>query len=131
VVYSVFYYATEAITRAVVALIIRVYEHLRRRRMVEERRRREEARPPTWGFFKTVNPYGAAEYTWVGRATNLMVSIPALVRLPVRAHEARGPPTRLYFTFAEAASKDWFREIEWLAEQAEKMARERGAEGAA
>lgn len=33
---------------------------------------------------------------------------------------------RLYFTFAEAASKDWFKEIEWLAEQAEKAAKEGG-----
>ena len=55
-----------------------------------------------------------------------MVSIPGLVRLPIRAHELGKPPVRLYFTFAEAASKDWFKEIEWLAEQAEKKAGEGG-----
>jgi hypothetical protein len=27
------------------------------------------------------------------------------------------PPTRLYFTFVEAASKEWFKEIEALAKQ--------------
>ena len=123
-VYSIFYYATEAITRAIVGLIIKLYEYMQRRRMVEEKPRREEAKPPAWGFFATVNPYGVTEYTWVGRATSLMVSIPGLIRLPIRAHELRKPPTRLYFTFAEAASKDWFKEIEWLAEQAEKAAKE-------
>ena len=121
-VYSVFYYASEAITRAVVGLILKIVEHMQRRRMVEEKPRREEAKPPSWGFFGTINPYGAKEYTWIGRATSLKVSIPELTtRLPIRAHELRKPPTRLYFTFAEAASKDWFKEIEWLAEQAEKQ----------
>jgi len=122
-VYSVFYYASEAITRAVVGLVLKIVEHMHRRRMVEEKPRREEAKPPSWGFFGTINPYGAKEYTWIGRATGLKVSIPELItRLPIRAYELRKPPTRLYFSFAEAASKDWFKEIEWLAEQAEKQA---------
>jgi len=119
-VYSVFYYATEAITRAFVGLILKIVEHMQRRRMVEEKRREEKRPAPSWGFFKVVNEAGIPEYTWIGRATNLMVSIPGLIRLPIRAHEARKPPTRLYFSFAEAASKDWFKEIEWLAEMAEK-----------
>jgi len=125
-VYSVFYYATEAITRAFVGLILKVIEHMQRRRMVEEKRREEERPAPSWGFFGITNPYGAKEYTWVGRATNLKVAIPGLIKLPIAAHELRKPPTRLYFSFAEAASKDWFKEIEWLAEQAEKAAKEGG-----
>ena len=121
-VYSVFYYASEAITRFIVGLTLKIVEHIQRRRMVEEKRREEKPRIPSWGFFSTTNPYGAREYIWIGRATNLKVSIPELItRLPVKAHELRKPPTRLYFTFAEAASKDWFKEIEWLAEQAEKQ----------
>ncbi|RLF08524.1 MAG: hypothetical protein DRJ60_00235 [Thermoprotei archaeon] len=127
-VYSVFYYATEAITRAFVGLILKIVEHAKRRRIVEEKRR--EKRPaPSWGFFKVMSEAGMPEYTWIGRATNLKVAIPGLIRLPIAARELRKPPTRLYFSFAEAASKDWFREIEWLAEQAEKASEEVG-EGA-
>jgi len=118
-VYSVFYYASEAITRGIVGLILKISEYTQRRRMVEEKRR-EEKPAPSWGFFSTVNPYGTREFTWIGRATNLRVSIPSLIKLPVKAHELEKPPSRLYFTFNEAASKDWFKEIEWLAEQAEK-----------
>jgi len=127
-VYSVFYYASEAITRAFIGLILKVAERMRRRRMVEEKPKRKM--PPSRGFFRTVNPAGIAEYTWVGGATNLKVSIPGFIRLPIPAHEVEKPPTRLYFTFAEAASKDWFKEIEWLAEQAEKAAKEEGGSGA-
>ena len=129
-VYSVFYYATEAITRVIVGFILKVYEYMQHRRIIREKPKEERKPVPAWGFFSTVNPYGAKEYVWIGRSTNLMVSIPSLVKLPIRAHETEKPPTRLYFSFAEAASKDWFREIEWLAEQAEKVAKE-GGSGAA
>jgi len=125
-VYSVFYYATEAITRAFVGLFLKIIEHMKHRRMVEEKRREEKRPAPSWGFFGTVNPYGVKEYTWIGRTTSLKVSLPGLIKLPIAAHELEKPPTRLYFTFAEAASKDWFKEIEWLAEQAEKVAKEGG-----
>ncbi|RLF04441.1 MAG: hypothetical protein DRJ60_07090 [Thermoprotei archaeon] len=117
-VYSIFYYASEAITRALVGFILKVYEHMHRRKIVREKPRERPA--PTWGFFSITNPYGAKEYVWIGKDTNLKVSIPALIKLPIKAHELEKPPTRLYFTFKEAASKDWFKEIEWLAEQAEK-----------
>ena len=128
-VYSVLYYATEAITRAFVGLILKVAERVQRRRMVEERRRGEEGQA-SWGFFKVVNEAGVPEYTWVGRATGLKVSIPGLIRLPIAARELKRPPTRLHFSFAEAASKDWFKEIEWLAEQAERAARRGGSSAA-
>ena len=119
-VYSVFYYASEAITRAIVGLTLKIIERMRRRRMVEEKPKRKEEVIPRYGFFRTTNEAGVREYRWVGRSTKLIVKIPDLVGLPLRAHELRKPPTRLYFTFAEAASKDWFKEIEWLAKMAEK-----------
>jgi len=128
-VYSIFYYASEAITRAIVGFILKVFEYMQRRRMVVEKPKEEKAPAPTWGFFGVTNPYGAKEYVWIGRSTNLMVSIPSLIKLPIKAHEVAKPPTRLYFTFKEAASKDWFKEIEWLAEVAEKS--EEGGVGAA
>lgn len=120
-VYSIFYYATEAVTRAIVEAILKIYDwwQARKARLVTEKEREEKPPMPRWGFFTTVNPYGAKEYTWVGRHTKLMVSIPDLIDLRLPAHPGR-PPVRLYFTFAEAASKEWFKEIEWLAEQAEK-----------
>jgi len=125
-VYTVFYYASEAITRAVVGLVLKIFEYMRRRRMVVEKPPREERRVPAWGFFSTVNPCGVKEYTWIGRSTRLLVSIPALVEIPIEAHEVAKPPTRLFFTFREAASKEWFKEIEELA----KIAESRGEEGA-
>jgi len=125
-VYSVFYYASEAITRFIVGLSLKIVERMQRKKMVTEKPKEKPA--PTWGFFGTTNPYGAKEYLWIGKATNLEVSIPKLVKLPIKAHELKKPPTRLFFTFSEAASKDWFREIEWLAEQAEKQ--KGGVEGA-
>ena len=128
-VYSVFYYASEAITRFTIGLTLKILEYMqqRRRRMVEEKPKEEKPSVPTWGFFSTTNPYGVREYVWIGKATNLKVSIPELVKLPIQAHELRKPPTRLFFTFAEAASKNWFKEIEWLAEQAEKRGGVAGA----
>lgn len=123
-VYSVFYYASEAITRFIVGSIIKIMEMKeRRKRRIIEKKEKEERPRPQWGFFSTVNMYGAREYTWVGKHTDLKVSIPSLVRLPIRAYETEKPPTRLYFTFAEAASKNWFKEIEWLAEMAEKSSK--------
>jgi len=124
-VYSIFYYATEAITRAIIEAILKIYDwwRLRKMKLVTERKR-EEKPTPRWGFFETVNPHGVKEYAWVGRHTRLMVSIPDLIGLKtVQAHPGK-PPVRLYFTFAEAASKDWFKEIEALAEYAERAARE-------
>lgn len=121
-VYSVFYYASEAITRAIVGLTLKIIERMQRRKMVEEKPK-EERMIPRYGLFSTVNEAGLREYMWVGRATKLKVSIPDLIGLRLRAHELGKPPTRLYFTFAEAASKDWFKEIEWLAKMAEKAGR--------
>jgi len=127
-VYSVFYYASEAITRAIVGLTLKIVEHRQRQRMVTEKEVEEEIPAPTWGFFATTNPHGEKEYTWVGKSTGLKVSIPGIINVPVKAHDFKKPPTRLYFSFSEATSKDWFKEIEWLAEQAEKPKQEKPKE---
>lgn len=119
-VYSVFYYASEALTRALATLVLKIYEYKSRRRMVEEKP--PEAPPPSWGWFTTVNPGGVREYTWIGRSTGLRVSIPLHVEIPLEAYKSK-PPVRLYFTFTEAASREWYKEIERLAELAEKGGR--------
>ena len=123
-VYSVMYYATEAIVRAIVGLILKIHEHLRKGAIVRAKEKKPSEPPPRFGFFKTTNEAGATEYVWRGRSTRLNVQIPDLLGgLDIRAHER--PPvegTRLYFSYIEAASKDWFKEIEWLAKQAEKRA---------
>lgn len=128
-VYSIFYYATEAITRAIVEAILKIYDWWRARKikLVTEKEKEKKPPMPRWGFFETVNPHGTKEYTWVGRHTRLMVSIPDLIDLRMPARPGK-PPVRLYFTFAEAASKDWFKEIEALAELAERVREEKKEE---
>lgn len=128
-VYSVMYYASEAITRFIVGIILRIYEVIEKRRMVEEAPREEKPGLPRYGFFQTVNQAGVTEIVYVGRDTKLRAHIPILgIRPVVETVNAPPPPERLYFTFTEAASKEWFREIEWLAEQLEKQ-RKRGEKG--
>ena len=122
-VYSVFYYASEAITKAVVGFGLKVAEWIEERRRARERRivkaKEREAPAPSWGFFEVTNPAGDREVRYLGRASKIEVTIPLLTEVGIARHKT-SPPTRLYFTFREAASKDWFKEIEWLAEQAEK-----------
>jgi len=125
-VYSTFYYASEAITRAIVGLALRIAEWIEEKRRARERRivkgKKKEAPPPRWGFFEVTNTAGVKEVRFLGRVTRLDVSIPLLTEVGIKGYKT-APPTRLYFTFAEAASKDWFKEIEWLAQQAERRAR--------
>ncbi len=119
-VYSIFYYATEAITRAVVSLILKALE--RRKPSVERKAPEVEIlySASAWGFAR-VSSYGlVAEYRFVPRATRLSISIPELVPLNIEHRRIEAQPERLFFTFTEAASKDWFKTIEWLAEQLEK-----------
>ena len=128
-VYSVFYYGMEAITRAILGFTLKLYEIAKKKEKEKVvKKKKKEAPAPTWGFFSTVNMYNAKEYTWVGKSTNLKVSIPSLIKLPIKAHETAKPPERLYFTFGEAASPDWFKEIEHLAELIEKSSK--GGKGA-
>jgi len=117
VVYSIMYYAVEAITRAIIGLALKIADLMSGRSKLVSERRREERPQPQWGLYRTSTPTGEAELIWVGRATGLRVPfLPASTLKPLEAP----PPTpqRLYFSFSEAASKDFFKEIEWLAERA-------------
>jgi len=124
-VYSIFYYASEAITKAVVGLALKIADWLRERRRARERRivkgKKKETPPPKWGFFEVTNPAGVKEVRFIGKAVRLDITLPLLTEVGVGRYKTP-PPTRLYFTFAEAASKDWFKEIEWLARVAEEKA---------
>ena len=123
-VYSVFYYAFGAIGRAITELVLRIIEWREAKKKVFAERKEKAAPTPSWGFFKTANPYGNAELTYIPRNTALTISIPELVKLPIKAHEkARAPEERMYFTVREAASKEWFKEIEELAKMIEKGGR--------
>jgi len=120
-VYSVFYYAFGAIGRAITELVLRIYEWREAKKKVFAERKKAAPAPPSWGFFRTANPYGNYDLTYVPRNTALTVTIPALIKLPVKSHEkARATEERLYFTVKEAASKEWFKEIEELAKMIEK-----------
>jgi hypothetical protein len=110
-VYSALYTLSKAIADILVKILL-----AKRRRVVKERPREEI---PRYGWFEAPTPIGYTESTYVGRYTALQVSIPHAVEATaglVPSYRAR-PPTRLYFTFTEAASKEWFKEIEALAKQ--------------
>jgi len=118
-VYSIFYYAFEAITKVIVSIGIKIYEWLKKAPLIKEKEV-EEKYPTGWGFFSRQNPYGAKEYSFIGRSTKINVSIPDLIGLrTIRANEGK-IPERLYFTFGEVASKNWFKEIEELSKAIEK-----------
>jgi hypothetical protein len=122
VVFTAFYYATEAITKVIVWIAVKLLAP--KRAFVKEKGREER---PSWGWFETKSPYGWSEARWVGRATGIQASIPQLPGMGEVVRASSGPPpVRLYFTFTEAASKDWFKEIEELARRAERKAKEKG-----
>jgi len=117
-VYSVFYYAGEAIARAVTSLVLKLYG-MARKPVVEEKPKEEK--PPSWGWFETETPFGR-EYRFVGRYTSLRLSVPDLINMPRFIESQRGyPHERMFFTYSEVASKEWFKEIEVLAELLRKQ----------
>ncbi len=130
-VQSVMYYAMEAITRFIVSVALWLHERLSRRPVVEEKPKVEKPTYQGPGFYLVKDSQGRNVLQWVGRATKLSIAIPHvddLLSYPVpREHLIRvdKPNVRLYFTFAEAASKDWFKEIEALAEIAEKTSKKK------
>jgi hypothetical protein len=118
-VYSIFYYAFEAITKVIVNLGIKIYEWLKKAPLIKEKEIEKKA-PTGWGFFIGQNPYGAKEYSFIGRTIKINASIPDLIGLrTIRANEGK-IPEKLYFTFGEVASKNWFKEIEELSKAIEK-----------
>jgi len=123
-VYSVFYYSFGAIARALAELAIRIAEWREAKKKVFAEKKERAPPAPSWGFFKTANPYGNTDLTYIPRNTSLSITIPQLIKLPIQAHEKAGASEeRLYFTVKEAASKDWFKEIEELAKALEKGGR--------
>jgi len=129
-VYSVIYYAAEAITRAIVGLYFMVKEWLERRVLVE---RRGEERPPVppgyVGFLKVYDDVGEPVYRWRGRALTMDIKIPIAggidPAVPSLDLTKEKPPTRVHFLWAEAASERWFEDVEALAKMAEEAAKER------
>jgi hypothetical protein len=125
VVYTVFYYSGVVLTKAIVYIISKI---MRLRRFVREVEREEKPPAPSYGWFESKNPLGYSEITWVGKATGLVVSLPQSPGVnPVVQYYSGKSPTRLYFTFREAASKEWFKEIEELAKRVEES--EKGGGG--
>jgi hypothetical protein len=115
-VYSALYTLSKAIADILVKILL-----ASRRRVVREKPKEEV---PRFGWFEQQTPLGYSESTYVGRYTALQVTIPHIVEATselVPSYKAK-PPIRLYFTFLEAASKDWFKDIETLAKQAEQGA---------
>jgi hypothetical protein len=126
VVYTVFYYSGVILTRAIVYIISKI---LGLRRFVREVGREEKPPAPSWGWFESKSPLGYGEITWVGKSTSLIVSLPQSPGVsPVVQYYSGKPPVRLYFTFREVASKEWFKEIEELAKRVEE-GEKHGSEG--
>jgi len=125
VVYTVFYYSGVVLAKAIVYIISKI---MRLRRFIREVEREEKPPAPSYGWFESKTPLGYSEITWVGKSTSLIVSLPQPPGTsPVVQYHSGKSPTRLYFTFKEAASKEWFKEIEELAKRVEES--EKGGGG--
>jgi len=125
VVYTVFYYAGLVFAKIIVYIVSKIMGL--RARFVGAKEAEEKPHVPSWGWFESRSPLGYSEVVWVGRSTSLMVSLPQPPGTsPVVQYYAGKPPVRLYFTFREAASKEWFKEIEELAKRVEES--EKGGE---
>lgn len=125
-VYSVVYYATEAITRAVIGFIFTVKEWLERRPMVERRKKEKPLVPRGYrGFLKVYDESGEAVYKWKG-SSQLEVRIPTVIdpRIPALDITREKKPVRLHFLWEEAASQRWFEDIEAMAKLVEERKRE-------
>jgi hypothetical protein len=128
VVYTVFYYSGVVLTKAIVYIISKI---MGLRRFIKAVEREEKPPAPSYGWFESKTPLGYSEITWVGKSTSLIVSLPQPPGIsPVVHYYAGKPPARLYFTFREAVSKEWFKEIEELAKRVEESEKsgERGGE---
>jgi len=119
VVYTVFYYAGIVFTKIIVYIVSKIMGL--KARFIGAREAEEKPSAPSWGWFESKTPLGYSEITWVGKSTSLIVSLPQPPGTsPVVQYHSGKPPTRLYFTFREAASKEWFKEIEELAKRVEE-----------
>ena len=127
-VYTVFYYAGVVFAKIIVYIVSKIMGL--KARFIGAREAEEKPSAPSWGWFESKSPLGYSEITWVGKATGLAVSLPQPPGIsPVVQYYAGKPPTRLYFTFREAASKEWFKEIEELAKRVEESEKSGGGGG--
>ncbi|MGC8578133.1 MAG: hypothetical protein ACP5KW_09170 [Thermoproteota archaeon] len=111
-VYSITYYATEFIVRAVLSLYYGIKDWLERRAHVTEKEEKKPEIPPGYvGWLKKYDEAGNEVLEWYG---NLKVRIPqSHIDLAVNALDLSDKrPTRYYTTFNEFASKNWFKEVE-------------------
>jgi hypothetical protein len=119
-VYTVFYYAGLVFTKIIVYIVSKIMGLKAGYVGVKEVEEKPPA-PQAWGWFESRSPLGYSEITWVGKATSLTVSLPQPPGVnPVVQYYSGKQPVRLYFTFREAASKEWFKEIEELAKSVEE-----------
>jgi len=130
-VYSVLYYATEAVTRAVVRFAFAVKDWLERRSLVGRRPEEKPLIPPGYtGFLKVYDSAGEPVYRWRGNALRLDARIPVAGGIdpgvPALDLTRERRPTRLHFLWVEAASPRWFEDVEALGKMAEKAARRGG-----
>jgi hypothetical protein len=125
VVYTVFYYAGMVFAKIIVYIVSKIMGL--KARFIGAREAEEKPSAPSWGWFESKSPLGYSEITWVGKATGLVVSLPQPPGIsPVVRYYAGKSPARLYFTFREAASKEWFKEIEELAKRVEESEKSGG-----
>lgn len=113
-----FYYGSYALTKALIAIFEKISSLFRKEGEAE----RPATRPPPRPLFLIDEPTGPALTT----SSSYTVKIPLIydptgslypVYTPVKGKPAG---RRLYFTYLEAASKDWFKEVEQLAKALEK-----------
>jgi len=113
-VYSVIYYATEFIVRAVITIYYAIKDFLERITHVEEKKREEKKIPEGYvGWIKKYDEAGNPILEWHG---SLKVRIPQdYIGLRVPAIDLSAEkPTRYYTTFNEMASKGWYKELDVL-----------------
>jgi len=114
-VYSITYYATEFLVRAVLSLYYGIKEWLERVSHVEEKEMKPPLVPPSYvGWIRKHDEAGNEVLEWYG---NINARIPTshidIVTNAINLAE-KSPPTRRYMTFSEMASKNWFKEVEAL-----------------
>jgi len=114
-VYSVVYYATEFITRAVLSIYFGIKDWLERVSHVKEKEREEARKIPEGyvGWLRKYDEAGIPVLEWHG---SLKVRIPQdYISLKAHAIDLTSQkPTRYYTTFNEMASKGWYKELDVL-----------------
>jgi len=138
-VFSVITYAEEAIIRAVLRLAFAVKDFLEQRGFVgareEEGEKERPLVPPGYVGFVKVWSEGAMEeqeYRWRG-GLDVRIPLPAGVKLSLPAIDLTKErrPARMHFSVMEAASKNWYKDVESLAKLIESQAKKRREGGGA